>query len=369
MVADFFCGSGTLAEVAERLGRKWICADLGKFAIHTTKKRMIETQRELKKENKNYRAFEVLNLGKYQKDYYIGLNINSPVFDDDKISTVSKAKKKKMIQRKGKEFEKLILEAYRANVIKDHDIFVGEKNNRLVYISPINWHISRDDINKITKECLRHEITKVDVLGFAYEMGLFPKAKNDAKEKGLDINFKRIPDEVFNEKFKNDVYFFDVAHIEAKAHQIDRQVKVELANFVVLNSEAGIKSILKNGGSRIEVKENKAFRIKTDRKGKVIKKDQITQEWSDWIDYWSVDFDFESKKEMRPYQNGEIKMKETGDFVFENEWQSFRTKQNKTLELETPPYDFQRDKIKIAVKVVDILGNDTIAILEVSKKQ
>ncbi|MDE0296195.1 MAG: site-specific DNA-methyltransferase, partial [Bryobacterales bacterium] len=41
LVADFFCGSGTLAAVAEKLGRKWICADLGKFAIHTTRKRMV----------------------------------------------------------------------------------------------------------------------------------------------------------------------------------------------------------------------------------------------------------------------------------------------------------------------------------------
>jgi len=328
---------------------------------------MIQTQRELKKENKSYRAFEVLNLGKYQKDYYIGLNINSPVFNDDKKDKISKPEKREMILRKGKEFEKLILEAYGANVIKDHDIFVGEKNNRLVYISPINWHISRDDIDKITEECLKHKITKVDVLGFAYEMGLFPKAQNEAKEKGLDINFKRIPDEVFNSRLSKDVHFFDVAYIQAKARQINGQVSVELSNFFVMNSEKGIKSILKNGVSRIVVENNKAIRIKKNKEG-IETKDRITNTWSDWIDYWSVDFDFESKKEMRPYKNGEIKMKETGDFVFENEWQSFRTKQNKTLELKTPFHDFKKKKIKIAVKVVDILGNDTIAILEVNNE-
>src|SRR5437773_9272860 len=38
LVADFFCGSGTTAVVAEKLGRKWIAADLGKFGIHTTRK-------------------------------------------------------------------------------------------------------------------------------------------------------------------------------------------------------------------------------------------------------------------------------------------------------------------------------------------
>ena len=71
IVADFFCGSGTTLAVAEKLGRKWIGSDLGRFGIHTTRKRMIEVQRQLKKESKNYRAFEILNIGKYEREYYV----------------------------------------------------------------------------------------------------------------------------------------------------------------------------------------------------------------------------------------------------------------------------------------------------------
>ena len=40
--------------------------------------------------------------------------------------------------------------------------------------------------------------------------------------------------------------------------------------------------------------------------------------WSDWVDYWSVDFDFENKKII--IQDG--KNKWTNDYIFENEWQS-----------------------------------------------
>jgi len=78
LVADFFCGSGTTATVAERLGRKWITSDLGKFAVHTTRKRMIGVQRQLKAEGKDYRAFEILNLGKYERQHYVGVNPNLP---------------------------------------------------------------------------------------------------------------------------------------------------------------------------------------------------------------------------------------------------------------------------------------------------
>ena len=76
LVADFFCGSGTTCAVAEKLGRKWIGSDLGKFAIHTTRKRMIGVQREMKSSGKDFRAFEILNLGKYERQHYIGVNLN-----------------------------------------------------------------------------------------------------------------------------------------------------------------------------------------------------------------------------------------------------------------------------------------------------
>lgn len=45
LVADFFCGSGTLSVVAEKLGRRWIAVDNGSFAIHTTRKRLLAIEK------------------------------------------------------------------------------------------------------------------------------------------------------------------------------------------------------------------------------------------------------------------------------------------------------------------------------------
>ncbi|MGQ9588621.1 MAG: site-specific DNA-methyltransferase, partial [Thermoplasmata archaeon] len=42
LVADFFCGSGTTLAVAEKLGRRWIGCDLGRWAIHVTRKRLLD---------------------------------------------------------------------------------------------------------------------------------------------------------------------------------------------------------------------------------------------------------------------------------------------------------------------------------------
>jgi hypothetical protein len=65
-VADLFLGSGTTCAVAEKLGRRWIGCDLGRFAIHTTRKRLLDIP--------DCKPFEILNLGKYERKYWQGVN-------------------------------------------------------------------------------------------------------------------------------------------------------------------------------------------------------------------------------------------------------------------------------------------------------
>jgi len=86
LVADFFCGSGTSLAVAEKMGRKWIGADLGRFAIHTSRKRLIGVQRELQEAGKPYRSFEILNLGKYERQYFAGID---PTLPEDQRRAIS----------------------------------------------------------------------------------------------------------------------------------------------------------------------------------------------------------------------------------------------------------------------------------------
>ena len=51
--------------------------------------------------------------------------------------------------------------------------------------------------------------------------------------------------------------------------------------------------------------------------------------------------------------------------MFENEWQSFRTKKDRSLELTSVYQECEPGRRKVAVKVVDIFGNDTMKIIEV----
>jgi hypothetical protein len=116
------------------------------------------------------------------------------------------------------------------------------------------------------------------------------------------------------------------------------------------------------------VDKGQVVKISKDRDG-IVNREVLTQKWSDWIDYWSVDFDFESKREILRVNNpetGEAEEVWSGDYVFENEWQSFRTKKNRNLELKSAFVECPPGRRKIAVKVVDIFGNDTMTIIEVT---
>ena len=57
----------------------------------------------------------------------------------------------------------------------------------------------------------------------------------------------------------------------------------------------------------------------------------------------------------------------TGSYIFENEWQSFRTRRDRSLELISAPHTYSRKgRYTVAVKVIDILGNDTMVLVQVN---
>ncbi len=362
LVADPFGGSGTLAAVAEKLGRKWIVADLGKFAIHTTRKRLIGVQRQLKAEGKDYRAFEILNLGKYERQHYIGINPN-----------LRQAEQQKQLEEKEAAFLDLILRAYRAEKTEGFAAFHGKKAGRLVAVGPVNLPVTRLFVEEIILECRKKHITKVDLLGFEFEMGLFPNVLDEARAKGIDISPKYIPADVFDKRAveKNQVVFHDVAAIEVKPHVKKNNVAVELTDFSVFYSQdsiAGAEATLKDKASKIVVEKGQIIKLIKDAKG-LVKREYLTKKWTDWIDYWAVDFNFENKREIIRVQNeenGEWEERWTGDYIFENEWQSFRTKKDRSLEMTSVFHECPPGRRKLAVKVVDIFGNDTMTIVEIS---
>lgn len=380
LVADFFCGSGTTLGVAEKMGRKWIGADLGKFGIHTSRKRLIGVQRELKKTGQDFRAFEILNVGRYERDNYLAVN------DDLRAE-----EKQKQAERKEKEFAKLIISAYKAESVEGFVTLTGKKRDRLVAVGPISTPVSHKLIQAIVSECKDNQLTKVDVLGFDYEMGM---DLQEYRDQGIDIVFRIIPREVFDKKAveKDQVKFYDVAYIEAKpiikGRANSKELSIELTDFSVFyNQDANneIVEALRPGGVKVVVENGQVVKVSKDKKSELVTREVLTKKWSDWIDYWAVDYNFADRKEIifrkkeefvqaklvgtpDPTQVTLPEFEEvwTGDYIFDNEWQSFRSKKNRNLELVSVPKEVTKGTYKVAVKVVDIFGNDTTRVLSVT---
>jgi len=382
LVADFFGGSGTTAAVAEKLGRKWITSDLGKFGIHTTRKRLIQVQRDLKTAGKPFRAFEVLNLGRYERQAYLNVG-----------GRLSGKKKEQALARKEQEFRELILKAYRAEPLPDTAFFHGKNGGRLVVVGPINLPVGRLFVKEVIMECRKRGATRVDVLAFEFEMGLFPAVLEESKQKGIDIAPKTIPPEVFDKRAveKGQVRFADIAYVEATP-RYDKKDKlalsIELTDFSVHYSQGLVDSItaeLKAGKSEVVCDAGQLVKFTKDKDG-IVKREVLTKKWTDWVDYWAVDFNYESRKEIIKMAKSmgvegalpgvvdaasgeflEFEERWTGAYIFENEWQSFRTRRDRDLEMTTVTHTYAKPgRYTVAIKVIDIFGNDTMTLVPVN---
>lgn len=381
LIADFFCGSGTTAAVAEKLGRKWITTDLGRFSVHTARKRLIGVQRELQESGKDFRAFELLNLGKYERQFFM----------DDLTNGKRKAKEDLYVD--------LILEAYKAKRIDGNATLHGSKAGRFVHVGPLDVPVTQSRLMDIFEECRTKLYTQVDVLGFEFEMGLTPQFIQELKEKGVTVTLKYIPKDVFDKRAveKGQVKFFDVAYLNTKEKVKGKSITIELTDFVTHYTQDDIEELQQSmrAGSKVVIEDGQIFKIEKDKNG-IITRTVLTKNWFDWIDYWAIDFNYEDKKEIikissasgftglkdeqdlskeSHLKNPKIKQIPiqtevwTGNYIFENEWQSFRTKKKPALEFTSIAHEYKKaGKYKVMVKVVDILGIDTSKIIEVSIK-
>ena len=343
LIADFFVGSGTTASIAEKLNRKWLVSDIGRFSINTTRKRMIQVQREKKENEEDFRSFEIYSIGSYSiKD-----------------------------EKKEDEFRELVLQAYKAEKI-NNSVFTGKKGSTYIAIGPQDLPCSRDFVDDMVQECINQGAVNLDVLSFEFGMGVAPEAQEDALSKGVKLSLKYIPREVFNKRAveTNAVRFSEVGYLDVdiKTLKKNKEATVTLKDFSIFYSQDTLQKTgeaLGKNKSTVILDNGKILKISKDKAG-IIKQEEIATNWTDWIDYWSIDFNYEDRPELiiTEGDDGKLQQVETGRFVFDNNWQSFKTKDSE-LELTSATYKYPNSgTYKIAVKVIDVFGNDTTRVFE-----
>jgi adenine-specific DNA-methyltransferase len=302
IVLDCFCGSGTTAAVAEKLGRRWITCDLGRFAIHTTRKRLLSID--------NVKPFVVQNLGKYERQAWQTAEFADPT-------------QRANVQLRYRNF---ILDLYHATPIDGYTWIHGIKNGRLVHVGSVDAPIALGEVKAIVNEFWRvkgkdagEHSNGIDVLGWDFAFDLNETAKQMAADASIHLSFKKIPREVLEKKAveQGDIFFYELAALDVEVKPEKQSVSVELQNFFVPPDD--VPQEVRNA---------------------------ITH-WSQWIDYWAVDWEYR-------------------DDTFHNQWQTYRTKKEPKILLRTfHKYD-EPGTYTIVIKVIDILGNDTTKAVTVS---
>ncbi len=307
LVLDCFSGSGTTAVVAEKLQRRWIACDLGRFSIHTTRKRLLDIP--------NLRPFVVQNLGKYERQAWMSAEFEKP---EDRAATENA-------------YRQFILDLYRAERISGHAWLHGAKSGRFVHVGAVDAPVTLADMEAIARAAARAASTARNGQShgaagagrgweFAFERN--ETAKQTAAEARVDVSFKAIPRDALEKRAVKDIQakdFFELRAFSIKSSVKKRVASVELVDFTMPSED-------------LPEDVHKAVK-----------------HWWQWIDYWAIDWDFRND-------------------TFHNEWQSYRTREEPKLELASQ-YEYKEPgTYAVMIKVIDLLGCDTTKLISLEVK-
>ncbi len=302
LILDCFIGSGTTAAVAEKLNRRWIACDLGRFAIHTTRKRLLGIPQ--------VKPFVVQNLGKYERQQWV-------------VAEFQDVSERAAIEQRYRHF---ILQLYRAEAVSGYLWLHGAKAGRMIHVGSVDAPVTIGDVKSIVQEFWKSagnsadiEKNGIDILGWEFAFELNETAKQFAATNNIILKFKKIPREVLEKRAveQGDIKFYELASLSAETKLVNQKLVICLTDFMVPPDD-----------------------IPEEVRG------HITH-WQQWVDYWAVDWNFQND-------------------TFHNEWQSYRTKKNPNIELETSHIYKEKGRYEVLIKVIDILGNDTTKMIEVS---
>ena len=133
LVADFFCGSGTTLAVAEKLGRRWIGCDLGRWSVHVTRKRLLGTE--------NCKPFEILNLGRYERQYWQGVTFGG--------------KDKPVTEQALYEYLAFILKLHGSWPVSGLSHLHGKKGRAMIHVGAVDAPVTIGEIESAVEECVK----------------------------------------------------------------------------------------------------------------------------------------------------------------------------------------------------------------------
>jgi hypothetical protein len=282
--------------------------DLGRFAIHTSRKRLIEVQRARHANGLSYRAFDVYNLGRYERQWW----------------------QRDALRGADDEHRRVVLEFFRAEILESptSPLLHGRKSGGFCHVDGIDSIFSRGEARDLANAVANAGGKECFCLAWEFEMDLRLTTAALEQELGVKLKLIQIPREIMEKNRKGPPPFLEMAVLEAetvyRGKGAARQVDIKLAKFLPSLAE-------------VPTKELDALQERAIKSG------------FDFIDFWAVDFDWHPDK------------------PFAHHWQDYRTRSDRSLKtVSEAGHTYERaGNYTACVKVVDVFGVDTSITVEV----
>jgi adenine-specific DNA-methyltransferase len=344
-VADFFCGSGTTLGVAERLARRWIGCDLGKVGIQVSRSRLVQ---------QDAKPFLIENIGNYQREmiYLTGGRIYEMQRIILKLYGASVHPHYKDLGTRAIE---LAPDGSRGSTPpvpredgKDPRLSPGASTEtELVYVGYPDRPTTARKVEELAKQAETLDGTgyrRLIILAWDYDYSFDNEweARQKAMKRKLAVQVERrmIPPDVYD--------YLKKAKDEEEVYRLaDKVVFHQKPMFRLRKPKVGK---VKDGRCEVTIGIDKyvVFDLPVAEKEREKLREAMKDNFAILIDYWAVDWDYDGA-------------------TFRSEWQAIRGngKRAKVVPTETT-HELQAGKTRtIAVRVVDVFGNDAAATCEV----
>ena len=325
LVADFFGGSSTSLVAAEKLNRRWIGCELGKVGIQVARGRLVEQKSK---------PFLIENIGNYQREMiYLG---GARIY----------------------EMQKIILKLYGAEPManrKDLGVRKTDDGLELVYCGYPDRAVAAHKVEDLAIEAETLDgagYKRLVILAWDYEYNydelLQTRIKAAGKDLKTEVVSRQIPPDIYEylkqakseediERLSDKVKFLEKPYLKLKKPEIKgNSVTIGIEKYVLYDFPLG-------SGKKADEDREELMRL-------------VKDNFAILIDYWAVDWDYDG-------------------LTFKSQWQDLRGLGRKTKVVTTEKEHTypstalgtgeKSGKHTIAVRVVDIFGNDATAMMEV----
>lgn len=386
LVLDCFMGSGTTLEAAERLGRRWIGIDAGKYATHLARKRLILLHGQPKAPEKpRYDYVECehcRNIERKEKKTRSSERYDVGPFTMENMGVYQRAEAWQDFQQNRSVYRDEMVRVFGGEPTETHPLLHGKKGKAWIHIGPLDGAISGAQAWTIAQAAAETDTKSVTVLSADFDTLAGTTVREEIRAQlGVSVEVKVIPANAIDEvrrrieaRAKGGETLIESMAIPAfyspLSIRLDARVEGRAVRLTLLRCEVDIESFMASQrpllAEPLNAKTAAAKKRAVEEQKKWAAREAFLSKWLDkatswqhFVDFWSVDSHYGSR------------VGEDGKPIFQTDWQSFRERGAKKGTALTFTAELRYEKpgtYRLAARVTDVFGNDGIATVDVAVK-